>query len=177
MSNFSDSIYQSLLYSIETSSYLAYSPIGSGLEKIAEPGAGVVLRTGDAMTPSYDLEALCLAHVSALNFKNKIQQIRMSGSSCEASLYYALGYRAAGICLPLIAWHNNGELEGENKLVREGIHIDDLASGTEFLVNIPETLSSMPELYRSLGPHDLLPNHIKLIRIKSKQFSQLKDLF
>ncbi len=161
------------VYSIETSSYLAKRNIDD-LEpvKIAGVGEGIILRTGDRITPTYNIEALCLGRSAALNnFKPSYQQIRMFGGNCEASLYYALGYRAAGICLPLIGWHNNGKLEGRDEMVPEGVHLDDVLGGAAFMVKIAETLCDRPELYRNLGKHDITPEHVRMLASAKASFN------
>jgi len=99
-----------------------------------------------------------------------VQQVRMYGGGCEGSLYYAMGYRTAGIILPLIAWHNNGVWEGEKRLMREGVHRDDFHGMTELMVNTARTLSDRPLLYTDLGRGDITPEHGEMV-------TKIKGLF
>ena len=83
--------------------------------------------------------------------KGKVKAARMYGGSCDASLFYVNGYRAAGICIPLIAWHNNGELEGKKTPILEACHVDDFMSGVAFIAQISKTLSKTPGIYKTIG--------------------------
>ena len=171
------------VYSIETSSYKARrngkDPLGP-VDTIAKVGGGVVIRTGDARTPAFDFAAVHLLREAAFNMPVRMeeenqhhfpyQQVRMYGGGCEGSLYYAMGYRTAGIILPLIAWHNNGVWEGEKRLMREGVHRDDFHGMTELMVNTARTLSDRPLLYTDLGRGDITPEHGEMV-------TKIKGLF
>ena len=151
--------------SVETSSYKVSE------EEIAQVGGGVILRTGDRLTPVYESACLRLLRETKKQFTGKIQEVCMNGGSCEAALYYALGYRAAGVCLPLIAWHNNGSLENKNKIIPEGAHLDDFNSGTKYLVEIAKTLSSKPELYSNLDQIKITSEQQKMVAAVKKSFA------
>ena len=157
---------ETLVYSVETSSYLA------GGKEIAKVGGGIVLRTGDALTPKYEETALTLLRNAKKTFNGKIQEVLMNAGSCEASLYYALGYRAAGICLPLISWHNNGVLEGKKCIVPEGVHKDDFHNGTTYLIHVAKTLAGDDVLYKKPLKDLSTENHRKLVESIKKSFEQ-----
>ena len=161
------------VFSIETSSIIAKRKrTDKESQIIAKLGEGIILREGDGTTPGYDSETISLMRVAGLEMgKSRVQKQRMYGGSCEASLYYAMGYRAAGLCLPLSAWHNNGDLEGTHKNIREGVHIDDLANGVLHLVTMARMLGADKDLYKSLGDHDITPEHVKLVESRKKAFA------
>jgi hypothetical protein len=93
----------------------------------------------------------------------------MYGGSCEEFPYYAATrkckgavvplYRPAGICVPLIGWHNNGELEGKRRVIPEGIAEEDFYGGTDLMAQMARTLAENPILYNSIGGHDITPEH------------------
>ena len=100
----------------------------------AQPGAGVVIRTGDRMN-LFDANVLAMLNAAAEKAGEKgwqFQQRRMDGGSCEASAYYACGYETAGIAVPLINYHN----QGEGKIEAEAIHGYDLSSGVALMVEL-----------------------------------------
>lgn len=151
-----------LVYSIEMSSYLARSDDAERVP-VATPAAGPVIRTGDRVTPEYDPEALRPLREAALAHPDlAVQERLMWGGACEASLYYAFGYRAAGVCLPLLAAHNNGKLEGLDRFVREGVYLSDLVGGSRLLVALARTVAERPELFRRIASHPLYPRHKEL---------------
>lgn len=150
------------VYSVEMSSYVARDQAGAAVS-VATPADGPIIRTGDRITPAYDVEALGALRAAALdNPTVPVQQRLMWGGACEASLYYAFGYRTAGICLALLAAHNNGELEGHEHLMREGVYVSDLVAGTGLLVALARTVADRPRLYRRLGDHSTVPGHDEL---------------
>ncbi len=160
------------VFSVETSSIIAKrNRTDKESQIIAKLGEGIIIREGDAMTPGYDSETIHLMRAAGLEMgSSKVQKQRMYGGSCEASLYYAMGYRAAGLCLPLFAWHNNGDLEGIHQNIREGVHIDDLTNGILHLVTMARILGENKNLYKSLGAHDTPPEHEKLVESRKKSF-------
>lgn len=86
--------------SIETSKALPNAPIGEG----------PVLRVGDKssiFTP--ELTAYCervAAKLKDRKPKFRYQRKLMDGGTCEATAFYAYGYAATGICVPLGNYHN-----------------------------------------------------------------------
>jgi endoglucanase len=103
----------------------------------AQLGQGVVLRAGDrAMT----WDAGLLMHLDSLAGRLALRDRRfryvralMSGGVCESSAYSARGYRAAGLCLPLGNYHNQGK---RSRPAPEVIHLDDFAAMVELLVAV-----------------------------------------
>ncbi len=110
-------------------------------------GGGPVVRLGDRSGP-FDPRAVALVkgaakHLAEQDKKFAYQSALMAGGTCEATAFCAFGYRAAGIAIPLAAYHNQGakgvvpeevdirDVEGVVRLVcataeRAGAGIDDL---------------------------------------------------
>lgn len=152
-----------LVYSIETSSRLARRNPKDALIEIAQLGKGIIIRTGDKMTPAYNMDAVMLAHLSALKHRIQVQELRMYGGSCEATLYCALGYRAAGLCLALNGWHN-GLLDGEGTVCKEEVSQRDFETGIDLMVAMATQLANEPIMYDLVNGFDITPSHDELIK-------------
>ena len=97
----------------------------------ARPEKGVVIRNGDRLF-IFDPNARQLLERAAekcQKMKINIQQQRMDGGACEASLYLAYGYHTTAIAVPLINYHNHGD----GKVEPEAIAIYDLNSAVALL--------------------------------------------
>jgi len=149
-----------IVYSVEASPYIKKE--NSEIRKIAEMGGGIVIRTGDRCTVDYDTTAINLLKEASVGLKN-VKEARMDGGTCEASLYYAKGYRTAGICLPISGHHNDGMLEGINKPVVEGVHLSDLLAGKDLMVSVIERLGSYPNAYSYFEKHRITKEQTKLV--------------
>lgn len=101
----------------------------------AEPGLGPVIRVGDR-TQSFhpDGEALLLAARRRLPGV-KIQRQLMSGGTCEATAFVRAGYRATGVALPLLNYHNVG---ADDSIVPEEINVEDFCGEIDLLVAAAE---------------------------------------
>lgn len=160
----------SLVYSIENSSYKKKTPEGK-LEQLAEMGGGIIIRTGDKTIPAYDPVALELLRQASTSMeRGKTQERLMTGGTCEAGIYGAQGYRAAGIAVPLKHYHNNGALEGKANFVPEEINEADFHAGTELMVAAAETLARRPELYGTLNPVEPREELVQLLGRVDKRF-------
>lgn len=103
--------------SLETSKALPSAPIGSG----------PVLRVGDKssiFTP--ELTAYCERVAAELAERKPgfvYQRKLMDGGTCEATAFYAYGYAATGICVPLGNYHNmntqRGRIDSEQISLRD----------------------------------------------------------
>ncbi|MFH1134003.1 MAG: M28 family peptidase [Nanoarchaeota archaeon] len=154
-----------LVYSLETSSHRGKRAVDAPLEQIVEVGDGVVVRTGDRISPAYDPAAITLATRAAQMIMKDglpVQEQRLYAGSCEASAYFAHGYRAGGIALPLIAWHNNREDEGTRELMLEGVHRRDLDSAVSLIVEMAHLLHKDPTFFQRMTRHDITPEQHKM---------------
>jgi putative aminopeptidase FrvX len=107
-------------------------------------GKGPVVRLGDQTGP-FDPRACALVAGAARDLGKKLafQTALLPSGTCEATVFSAFGYSAAGIALPLAAYHNQGprgvapeeidlrDLEGAVRLItasalRAGAGIEDL---------------------------------------------------
>jgi endoglucanase len=97
----------------------------------AEPGLGPVIRVGDR-TQSFhpDGEALLLAAHRRIPTV-AVQRQLMSGGTCEATAFVRAGYRATGVALPLVNYHNVGP---DDAIVPEEINLNDFSGEVDLLV-------------------------------------------
>ncbi|NNE43420.1 MAG: hypothetical protein HKN12_04375 [Gemmatimonadetes bacterium] len=96
----------------------------------------------------------------------KFQRRLMDGGGCEASAFCAAGYRAGGVALPLINYHNmKGLDDGPPGIGPETIRVSDYVSEVQLLLRLAERSGKIPELEREtaawIGPatqsaHDML---------------------
>ncbi|MBN1356524.1 M20/M25/M40 family metallo-hydrolase [bacterium] len=112
----------------------------------AQPGNGIVIRTGDRICEfDRNAERLLDSAAEQLDRKGvKTQKHRMTGGTCEASIYLAHGYETTALAVPLLNYHNHGE----GKLEPEIIHVYDLNSGVELLHKAAVLLPAMNYLQR-----------------------------
>ncbi len=104
----------------------------------AEPGKGVVIRTGDRAL-LFDPNAQNVLDEAADRLRAKgigIQKRRMDGGTCEATLYLSYGYETTGLAVPLINYHNRGE----GRVDAEMVSIHDLNAGVELLTEAARLL-------------------------------------
>lgn len=97
-------------------------------------GGGVIVRTGDRRS-CFDpaLIAWLLSTATTLQRDNPsfhFQRALMDGGACEATAAQALGWRAAGLSLPLGNYHNRGP---KGRLAPERIHADDLQGASALI--------------------------------------------
>ena len=148
--------------SIETSSYR--TEVNGKKIDTCEVGKGIILRTGDKRTPNYELSCLVLLHNVALEFNGDLQERLMGAGTCEASVYYSFGYRAAGICVPVIGWHNDCYWKNETGVMLEETHVNDFNTGIDFMSQITAYLGKNPLLYKSLGDVQKTDLHVELLK-------------
>ena len=145
--------HDTFVFSIENSSYKGKRKQDGPVEELAKMGGGIIIRTGDKTIPEYDPAAITLLRESTPLLEGHLTQERlMTGGTCEAGIYGAHGYRAAGIAVPLTFYHNNGALEGIKHCVPEEIDERDFHAGTALMVAAAQTLSSRPELFGEFKP-------------------------
>lgn len=106
-------------------------------------GGGVIVRTGDRRS-CFDpaLTAWLLSTAHRLQHDDPsflVQRALMDGGACEATAAQALGWRAAGLSLPLGNYHNRGP---RGRLAPERIHADDLQGASTL---ITAAIASWPQ--------------------------------
>ncbi len=166
--------------SIENSHYKTKpTPESTEIVPVVSLGGGAVIRTGDSRTPEYDATALRLLRSAANNVSSphKFQEARMCGGVCDASLMYARGINAAGVCLPLKHYHNNGEPEGENRFMPEEISQSDLRGLTELLVSSAEYLAGNPNEFIEMTRPQPTEEHKAMLGRIQMRYDRFSPLF
>jgi len=127
---------KSKVIALENSRSFAESPIG----------AGPIVRVGDKMSIFHHGLTYAISQIAEENAKKypdfKWQRKLMPGGTCEATAYFAYGYEATCLCLPLGNYHNMGDLDaviaGTNRTKpradAEVISVDDYHGLVELLV-------------------------------------------
>lgn len=90
-------------------------------------GAGPVVRVGDASSV-FDHRLTNLIADAARSTGLKHQRKLMAGGSCEATAFVAYGYQSTGLCLPVVNYHNMGNL-------------DEVEQGKGMATPLPEVVS------------------------------------
>jgi endoglucanase len=120
------------LIALENSKSFAESPIGGG----------PIVRVGDrTSTFDPDLTHRVAQVAQALMARDESfcwQRKLMTGGTCEASAFQALGYTATCVCLPLGNYHNMNEDHG--RIEPETIAMDDYHGLVRLLVELGRTL-------------------------------------
>jgi putative aminopeptidase FrvX len=90
----------------------------------AEFGAGPIVRVGDRLSV-FDSEAIDAIMRTALEQGIRVQRCLLDAGACEATALQALGYRSAGISVPLGNYHNVGE---DKTIQPEYVMLEDVKS-------------------------------------------------
>lgn len=120
----------------------------------AAPGDGVIVRVGDARS-LFDPRLMKVLHDAAAALAHEepafaFQRRLMDGGSCEATAFCAAGYRAGGLALPLVNYHNMSGLDGgEPGIGPETIRVSDFAAEVRLLLRLAELSPRLPELERA----------------------------
>ena len=74
----------------------------------SKPGSGPTIRLGDRAT-IFDANLTALLDDAGKILRKrgtKVQRLRLTGGTCEATAYQAFGYEAGGVAVPLVNYHN-----------------------------------------------------------------------
>jgi putative aminopeptidase FrvX len=93
-------------------------------------GAGPVVRVGDRLS-IFDSEATAAIMHTAQEHGIRVQRCLLDAGACEATALQALGYRSAGLSVPLGNYHNTAE---DKKLAPEYVMMDDVKELVKLLV-------------------------------------------
>jgi endoglucanase len=115
----------------------------------APQGGGVIVRVGDRMS-IFDPSLTAALEAAATTVDGLRSQRRlMDGGACEATAFCAAGYRAGGLALPLVNYHNMSGLDGgEPGIGPETIRVSDFAAEVRLLLRLAELSPRLPELER-----------------------------
>ncbi|MDP6529867.1 MAG: hypothetical protein QF819_00750 [Gemmatimonadota bacterium] len=109
----------------------------------APPGAGVILRVGDARSV-FDSRLTLVAQQAAGELAAegdgfRVQRRLMDGGACEATAFCAAGFRSTGLALPLVNYHNMKGLDrGKPGIGPEAVRMEDYFSMVSLLVRLGE---------------------------------------
>ena len=116
------------------SPYDSYLSIESSRELPGStPGGGPTIRLGDKAT-AFDpnLTALLDDAADVLRKRGtKVQRLRLTGGTCEATAYLAFGYESGGVAVPLVNYHNGW---GAKAVAPEKVRLSDVEGGVRLLV-------------------------------------------
>ncbi|MBI4376238.1 MAG: hypothetical protein HY549_07280 [Elusimicrobia bacterium] len=99
----------------------------------ARPGKGPVIRLGDKAS-AFDPNLTALLDLAASKLKPRkirVQRLRLTGGTCEATAYLAFGYEASGVAIPLVNYHNGW---GAKSIAPEKVRVEDIAGAVELLL-------------------------------------------
>lgn len=98
----------------------------------SRPGSGPTIRLGDkAAAFDPNLTALLDDAGAALRKRGgKVQRLRLTGGTCEATAYLAFGYEAGGVAIPLVNYHNGW---GAEAVAPEKVRLSDVEGGVRLL--------------------------------------------
>jgi endoglucanase len=99
----------------------------------SKPGRGPTIRLGDKAT-AFDPNLTSLLDDAAEVLRKrgaKVQRLRLTGGTCEATAYLAFGYEAGGVAVPLVNYHNGW---GAEAVAPEKVRLSDVEGGVELLV-------------------------------------------
>jgi endoglucanase len=108
----------------------------------SKPGKGPTIRLGDRAT-HFDANLVELLDQAAdvLRKKNKkVQRLRLTGGTCEATAYQSFGLEAAGVAIPLVNYHNGW---GARAVAPEMVRMTDIDVAVQLLV---ETAKLFPKM-------------------------------
>lgn len=95
----------------------------------ARPGKGPVIRLGDKAC-LFDGNLTALLDAAAAKQK-KVQRLRLTGGTCEATAYQTFGYEAGGVAVPLVNYHNGW---GAKAVAPEMVRREDVEGALRLLI-------------------------------------------
>jgi endoglucanase len=99
----------------------------------SKPGKGPTIRLGDKAC-AFDPNLLALldeAGAVLARRGTKVQRLRLTGGTCEATAYLTFGLEAAGVAVPLVNYHNGW---GAKKIAPERVRVSDVEGAVRLLV-------------------------------------------
>ena len=99
----------------------------------SKPGGGPTIRLGDRAC-AFDANLVALLDEAGDNLRRrgtKVQRLRLTGGTCEATAYLTFGLEAAGVAVPLVNYHNGW---GADAVAPERVHLSDVEGAVRLLV-------------------------------------------
>jgi endoglucanase len=99
----------------------------------SRPGRGPTIRLGDKAC-AFDPNLIALLDEAGNNLRRrgtKVQRLRLTGGTCEATAYLTFGLEAAGVAVPLVNYHNGW---GADAVAPERVRLSDVEGAVRLLV-------------------------------------------
>jgi endoglucanase len=99
----------------------------------SKPGKGPTIRLGDKAC-AFDPNLIALLDDAGANLRKrgtKVQRLRLTGGTCEATAYLTFGLEAAGVAVPLVNYHNGW---GAEAVAPERVRASDVEGAVKLLV-------------------------------------------
>jgi len=99
----------------------------------SKPGGGPTIRLGDKASAFDPNLTTLLDDAAAVLLKRgtKVQRLRLTGGTCEATAYLAFGFEAGGVAVPLVNYHNGW---GADAVAPERVRLSDVEGGVRLLI-------------------------------------------
>jgi endoglucanase len=99
----------------------------------SKPGRGPTIRLGDKAC-AFDPNLVALLDEAGDKLRRrgtKVQRLRLTGGTCEATAYLTFGLEAAGVAVPLVNYHNGW---GADAVAPERVRLSDVEGAVRLLV-------------------------------------------
>jgi putative aminopeptidase FrvX len=99
----------------------------------SRPGRGPTIRLGDRAC-AFDPNLVALLDDAGARLRRrgtKVQRLRLTGGTCEATAYLTFGLEAAGVAVPLVNYHNGW---GADAIAPERVRLSDVEGAVRLLV-------------------------------------------
>lgn len=99
----------------------------------SKPGRGPTIRLGDKAC-AFDPNLVALLDDAAARLRKRgtrVQRLRLTGGTCEATAYQTFGFEAAGVAVPLVNYHNGW---GADAVAPERVRVSDVEGAVRLLV-------------------------------------------
>ena len=107
----------------------------------SKPGGGPTIRLGDKAC-AFDPNLIALLDEAADKLRRrgaKVQRLRLTGGTCEATAYLTFGLEAAGVAVPLVNYHNGW---GADAVAPERVRLSDVEGAVRLLVEAAKLFPS-----------------------------------
>jgi endoglucanase len=107
----------------------------------SRPGKGPTIRLGDKAC-AFDPNLVALLDEAGDRLRRrgtKVQRLRLTGGTCEATAYLTFGLEAAGVAVPLVNYHNGW---GADAVAPERVRVSDVEGAVRLLVEAAKLFPS-----------------------------------
>jgi endoglucanase len=107
----------------------------------SKPGQGPTIRLGDKAC-AFDANLIALLDEAGEKLRRrgtKVQRLRLTGGTCEATAYLTFGLESAGVAVPLVNYHNGW---GADAVAPERVRVSDVEGAVRLLVETAKLFPS-----------------------------------